>query len=77
MEPNPGIHRRRIGNNNQMTDNKPLYSNVHKKISDKWDFKVPYIGKYGNLFLDWIWLRFHRVKLTESNFEKIDLLDKK
>lgn len=53
-----------------MTDNKPLFSNTHKKTSDEWDFKIPYIGKL-NKVLDWLWLKFHRLKFTESNFQVV------
>ena len=49
-------------------DNSPLYSVKHKKTSDEWDFKIPYIGKL-NRVLDWLWLRFHRPKLSGSNNE--------
>lgn len=49
-------------------DETPLISNVHKKTSDQWDFKIPYIGKL-NKVLDWFWVKFHRPKLTESNLE--------
>ena len=50
-------------------DEKPLFSQAHRKTSDEWDFKVPYIGKWGNRLLDWIWFKVHRPKLSEDNFE--------
>lgn len=51
-----------------MNDSKPLFSNPHKKTSDEWDFKIPYIGRL-NKVLDWIWFKIHRPKFTESNLD--------
>ena len=51
-------------------DDMPLFSSTHLKTSDEWDFKIPYIGRM-NKFFDWVYLRFHKVRLTGSNFEKL------
>ena len=52
-------------------DEMPLTFIEHTKISDEWDFKVPYIGKTANRILDWFWLKVYRPKFTESNIERI------
>ena len=58
-----------------MSDKEPLFFSTHKKTSTDWDFKVPYIGRIGNRILDWIWLKTHRPKFTESNLETLDTTD--
>ena len=55
-----------------MNDSNPLFSTVHKRIEGDWNFRVPYIGKWGNRFLDWLWFFLHTPKFTESNIERFD-----
>jgi hypothetical protein len=54
-----------------MNDNKPLFSEKHKTF-DGWGFKIPFIGKRLNNFLDNIWLLIHRPKLTKSNIKNYE-----